>query len=210
MGGLRNSLSNKMRIGIFGGTFDPPHLGHLILAAEARYQLKLDRLLFVLTPDPPHKQGQRITALHDRLEMIQAAIAHDPSFQLSRVDIHRPGPHYSLDTVNFLQEQYPEAALVFLMGGDSLHDLPTWYHPREFVEACDAIGVMHRADEEFDLGELEKVIPNISDKVEFIKAPLLEIASTELRARIREGRPYCYYLPKEVCEIIDERGLYRK
>jgi nicotinate-nucleotide adenylyltransferase len=199
-----------MRIGIFGGTFDPPHLGHLILAAEAQYQLELDRLLFVLTPDPPHKQGQRITALNDRLDMIQAAIAHDSRFQLSRVDIHRPGPHYSVDTVKFLQEQYPSADLFFLMGGDSLRDLPTWYHPVEFVKACYGIGVMHRPDEEIDLSELEQVIPGITEKVTFIKAPLLEIASSELRNRIRAGQPYHYYLPDEVSEIIDQRGLYRK
>ncbi|MBN2503455.1 MAG: nicotinate (nicotinamide) nucleotide adenylyltransferase [Anaerolineales bacterium] len=199
-----------MRIGIFGGTFDPPHLGHLILAAEAQYQLELDRLLFVLTPDPPHKQGQRITALDDRLDLIQAAIAHDSRFQLSRVDIHRPGPHYSVDTVRFLQEQYPSADLFFLMGGDSLRDLPTWYHPVEFIKACNGIGVMHRPDEEIDLSELEQVIPGITAKVIFIKAPLLEIASSQLRDRIREGRPYHYYLPDEVSEIIDQRGLYRK
>ena len=109
MGGL--SLSKSQRIGIFGGTFDPPHLGHLILAAEAQYQLELDVLLFVLTPDPPHKQGLRLTPLEDRIAMLSAAIADHEGFELSKVDIDRPGPHYTADTLKFLREQYPNDIL---------------------------------------------------------------------------------------------------
>ena len=123
------------RIGIFGGTFDPPHFGHLILAVEAQYQLELDTLLFVLTPDPPHKQDHRLTALDDRIAMLSAAIEGVAGFALSRVDIDRPGPHFTADTMALLREQYPGDVLIYLMGGDSLEGLLVdWDRPGEFVE----------------------------------------------------------------------------
>jgi nicotinate-nucleotide adenylyltransferase len=199
-----------MRIGIFGGTFDPPHLGHLILAEEARYQLKLDKLLFVLTPVPPHKLDRTITTLPDRLAMLEAAIANNPAFELSRVEIDRPGPHYALDTVQLLRKAYSNDILIFLMGGDSLRDLPIdWHKPDEFVAACDFLGVMRRPQDEIDLKSLEENIPGVSAKIELMNAPLLEIASRQIRRRVAEGRPYCYYLPKAVCQIIQEKKLYQ-
>ena len=199
-----------MRIGIFGGTFDPPHLGHLILASEARYQLTLDKLLFVLTPDPPHKQGREITPMPDRLAMLEAAIANNPLFEISRVEIDRPGPHYAVDTVNLLREVYPQAALIYLMGGDSLNDLPyDWHAPERFVAACDYIGVMHRPQEEVDIKQLEEAVPGLRSKLLFIPAPLLEIASSEIRQRARQQRPYQYYVPESVCGVINERNLYQ-
>ena len=133
-----------MRVGIFGGTFDPPHVGHLILAAEARDQLGLDRVLWVVTPDPPHKAGRTITPLLTRLDLVEAAICQDSQFEISRAEIDRPGPHYSVDTVEILARTYPQAELFYLMGGDSLHDLPTWKRPRQFIAALDGIGVMRR------------------------------------------------------------------
>lgn len=198
-----------MRIGIFGGTFDPPHLGHLILAAEALDQLRLSRLLWVLTPDPPHKQGNVITPLEYRLEMVEAAIRHDPAFELSSVEIDRPGPHYALDTVNLLAEKYPRSELVYLIGGDSLHDLPAWHRPQDFVRACHALGVMRRPGDVIDLASIEALLPGISAKVEFIEAPLLEISSSQIRQRVADGRPYRYYLQEPVFRIIQSRRLYR-
>src|SRR5574340_405932 len=127
----------KDRIGIFGGTFDPPHVGHLILASEACAQLKLTRLLWMLTPDPPHKQDQEITPLEQRKAMVEYSILGDRSFELSLLEVERPGPHYTLDTVRILRERHPQAEIVLLIGGDSLHDLPTWYRPAELVRACD-------------------------------------------------------------------------
>lgn len=198
-----------MRIGIFGGTFDPPHLGHLILAEEARFQLALDRMLFVPTPDPPHKKHRAITPIEDRLAMVEAAIADNENFEISRVEIDRPGPHYALDTVNFLRAEHPGDELIYLMGGDSLKDLPVnWHRPGDFVAACDALGVMRRPKEIIDLSELEAQLPGLSEKVRFIDAPLLEIASRQIRRRAASGRPYRYYLPPGVCDIIRERNLY--
>jgi nicotinate-nucleotide adenylyltransferase len=198
------------RIGIFGGTFDPPHLGHLILAAEAQYSLGLDQLLFVLTPDPPHKLDRRITPAADRLAMLEAVLADTPSFALSSVEIDRPGPHYAVDTVRLIREEYPEEILVYLMGGDSLSELPlNWHAPEQFVSACDELGVMRRPSDEVDLGFLENQLPGISAKVKFVDAPLLDIASRQIRRRAREGRPYRYYLPEKVCAVIRERGIYK-
>ncbi len=198
-----------MRIGIFGGTFDPPHLGHLILAAEAFDQLSLSRLLWVLTPDPPHKQGNLITPLEYRLEMVKAAIRDDPAFELSSVEIDRPGPHYALDTVDLLAEKYPRDELVYLIGGDSLHDLPTWHRPQDFLRACQALGVMRRPGDVIDLASIEARLPGVSAKVEFIEAPLLEISSSQIRQRVAGGRPFRYYLQESVFRIIQSHRLYR-
>ncbi|MDH5605377.1 MAG: nicotinate-nucleotide adenylyltransferase [Anaerolineae bacterium] len=199
-----------LRIGIFGGTFDPPHLGHLILASESRYQLKLDRMLFVLTPDPPHKRHRQLTPVEDRLAMVAAAVLEDPAFVLSTVEVDRPGPHYAVDTVNLLRKEYPEDALVYMMGGDSLRDLPNnWHRPADFVDACDEIGVMRRLGDKIDERLLKEQLPGLAGKLHFVEAPLLEIASRQVRRRVQEGRPYKYYLPEGVIRVIEERGLYR-
>ncbi|MGD2026645.1 MAG: nicotinate-nucleotide adenylyltransferase [Anaerolineales bacterium] len=202
-------MAHLQRIGIFGGTFDPPHFGHMILAAEAQYQLELDTLLFVLTPDPPHKQGLHLTDLEDRMAMLAAAIEGHEGFVLSRMDIDRPGPHYTADTLHLLREAYPEDTLIYLMGGDSLEGLLVdWDRPDEFLDACDLIGVMRRPQDELDLRPLEEAFPGITEKIRFVEAPLLEIASSQIRRRVREGRPYCFYLPEAVRAVIAKRGIY--
>lgn len=200
----------EINIGIFGGTFDPPHIGHLILAAESHYQLKLDHLLWVLTPDPPHKLGQYITPLPHRLDMVMAAIGGDPIFELSRIDIDRPPPHFAVDTVRLVGEIYPQARRYYLMGGDSLHDLPNWVMPAEFLEACNYIGVMRRPGDRVDLTTLERRLPGVTAKTVFIEAPLLEIAASEIRQRVNNSEPYRYYVTAPVYDIIRERGLYKE
>jgi nicotinate-nucleotide adenylyltransferase len=197
-----------MHLGVFGGTFDPPHVGHLILATEAFAQLKLDRVLWVLTPCPPHKSEQSITPMPERLALLRAALGDDPAFELSRVDIDRPPPHYAVDTVRLLQEHYPGARLVYLMGGDSLADIPNWHAPREFMLACDALGVMCRPGDELDLDAMEAYLPGVSARVRFIHAPLLEISSSLLRRRMAQGFPYRYYLPPAVYDLVQQHGLY--
>ncbi|MFN2150426.1 MAG: nicotinate-nucleotide adenylyltransferase [Anaerolineales bacterium] len=198
------------RLGIFGGTFDPPHIGHLILAAEAWYQLELDQVLWVLTPQPPHKRQQEITPLHNRLELVKAAIRDSAQFQISRAEIDRPPPHYAVDTVRLLHKRYPRAELIYLMGGDSLHDLPAWHACQEFVAACHTLGVMRRPGDEIDLSVLETQIPAITSKVRFVDAPLLEIAASQIRSRIRQGKPFRYYLPEAVFQIIQDEQLYQQ
>lgn len=196
-------------LGVFGGTFDPPHLGHLILAAEAQAQLGLSKILFVLTADPPHKRGRQLTHLDVRMEMLQAAIKGQAIFEVSRVEIDRPGPHFSADTMHLLRNEYKGEKLVYLIGSDSLRDLPHWERAQEFIEACDALGVMRRPMTRLRLEDLEEALPGLGRKLEFVDAPLLEISSSEIRARVREGGHYRFYLPGAVHEIIGKRGLYK-
>jgi len=195
-------------LGIFGGTFDPPHLGHLILAVEACQQLGLRRLLWVLTPIPPHKLDQTITPSEHRLAMLQLAIAGNPDFELSRVEMDRRGPHYALDTVNLLAEQNPGAEMVYLMGGDSLRDLPAWHRPADLVSACRYLGVMRRPGDSIHLPALEAILSGITHKIRFVDAPLVEISSREIRQRVAEGRPFRYLLPPAVYDYILEHNLY--
>jgi nicotinate-nucleotide adenylyltransferase len=199
---------SREQIGLFGGTFDPPHLGHLILASEAFSQLDLDRLLWILTPEPPHKQEQEITSVEHRLAMVQLAIQDNPTFELSRIELDRPGPHYTLDTIELISEKYPDADITPIIGGDSLRDLPKWNRPNELLQACHWVGVMHRPGEQENLEALEQQLPGISSKVHYVDAPLLEIASREIRSRIADGKPFRYYLHPAVYEYIEDNHLY--
>lgn len=201
--------SHRVRLGVFGGTFDPPHIGHLILASEALQQMKLDRILWLLTPNPPHKTGREITALDHRKTMLELALAGEPRFELTTLDIDRPPPHYAADTMQRLRAQNPGIDWVYLMGGDSLSDLPTWMRPAEFVQACDEIGVMLRPGRQVELEKLEKKLPGIKGKVRFIQAPLLEISSSSLREKIAAKGAYRYYLPAAVFSYIEINQLYR-
>jgi nicotinate-nucleotide adenylyltransferase len=197
------------RIGLFGGTFDPPHLGHLILASEAQSQLELDRLLWILTSDPPHKQEQSITPVEQRLTMVNLAIADNPAFELSRLELDRPGPHYTVDTIKLVAKQNPDADLIPIIGGDSLHNLPKWHRPQEIVYACHWIGVMRRPDDKANLDELERELPGIRSKIHYVDAPLLEIASRDIRERIATGKTVRYYLTPDVHEYIEQHHLYQ-
>lgn len=200
---------SRTRIGLFGGTFDPPHIVHLVLAGEAVYQFNLSRLFWVLTPDPPHKQEQPITPLPHRLEMIMGVIGDNPLFELSRIEIDRPGPYYTYDTVTLLAKQEPNADIFLLIGGDSLRDLPTWHHGAELVAAVHKIGVMRRPNNTFDLSALEAQLPGLNDKVMFIDTLLQNLSSREIRRRVREGKPYRYYVFPSVYQYIEAHHLYR-
>lgn len=199
---------SRTRIGVFGGTFDPPHIGHLILACEACEALSFETLLWILTPVPPHKLNQTITSLEHRLEMLRLAIANEESFEVSRVEIDRPGPHYTVETMQLLTEQYPSANLILLIGGDSLRDLPTWHQPAELVTACHEIGVIRRPDDAVDLSAWEQQVPGMGTKVRFVDAPLLDISSRAIRRRAREKLKFRYYLTPPVYEYIIKHNLY--
>lgn len=196
------------RIGIFGGTFDPPHLGHMLLASEALQQLKLTRLLWMLTPMPPHKQKQQITSVAHRLEMVQAAIRDVPRFELSTLEFERPAPQYTVDTLHILQAHNPSSDLILLLGADSLRSITTWYKPREIVASCREIGVMQRPGELIQMGVLESALPNLKGKVRFVETPLLQISSREIRRRIAEGLEYRYFLTPPVYDYIQINHLY--
>lgn len=200
---------SKGMIGVFGGTFDPPHLGHLILAEEARYQLNLEKVLWVLTPVSPLKPDADITPVNIRLDLLGAAINGNPGFEVSRVDVDRSAPYYAFETLRILSETYSRENLIYLMGGDSLRDLPRWRNPSELTRYCHSIAVMHRSEDELDLKELEPLIPDIQRKVQWVNAPLIEISSTAIRTRLIRGEPVKYFLTKAVYEIIKDNDFYQ-
>src|SRR3990172_8372950 len=142
------------RVGLFGGTFDPPHLGHLILASEATHQLQLARVLWMLTPTPPHKPAGGISDYGDRHEMLRRALADDPVFRLSVLESGRPGPHFTVDTAPPLLAEEADTHLVLLLGGDSLLDLPRWHEPEALLALCTSIGVMQRPSNNVDLSAI--------------------------------------------------------
>ncbi len=195
------------RIGILGGTFDPPHLGHLILAEYAASALDLEQLLFVLAGDPPHKQDEYKVPLEHRLAMLELAIADNSRFSISRVDIDRPGPHYSVDMVQIIQQDYPDAALFFVMGGDSLRDLPRWHRPADFIRLC-KLAVMQRPDDRVEPDIHAAVLPELAERVVMIAAPLIGISSTEIVERIAAGQSIRYLVPEAVRAYIEEHQLY--
>ena len=195
--------------GVFGGTFDPPHLGHLILAESGRQALGLDRVLWVVTAQPPHKPNEDRTPVDLRLEMVAAAIQGNDAFQISRVDVDRPPPHYAVDTLQVLAAAHPEARFAYLVGEDSLRDFPAWHKPQQLVLACDVIGVMERSGAEPDLADLEAILPGLSARVRFFRAPIIDIASRDLRRRVQAGESIRYLVPEGVERIVRRHSLYR-
>lgn len=196
------------RVGILGGTFDPPHLGHLILAETARESLHLDRVLFMPTGEPPHKQSQTISAVYHRLAMARLAIAGNPFFQLDPTDADRPAPHYTYSLLPLLQEALPAAQLWLLLGGDSLRDLPTWHAPAAII-ACCRLAVLPRPEAGFDLPELEQTIPGLAAAVDLLAGPAIHLSGTQIRAWSRAGRSLRYLLPESVRGYIQEHQLYQ-
>lgn len=196
------------RIGLFGGTFDPPHLGHMILASEALHALKLDKVLWILTPCSPLKEKNQISPLEQRLELVNAALQEQPEFLVSKVDIDREPPYYAVDTVTILKNENPGDELIYLMGGDSLRDLPAWHEPAAFIKAVDGLGVYRRKGADPDLDVLEAVCPGIKNKTAFFTAPLIEVSGADIRQRIREGRPYRFFLVPSVYQSIQQHNYY--
>jgi nicotinate-nucleotide adenylyltransferase len=195
------------RIGVLGGTFDPPHIGHLVLAETARVQLALDRVLFVPVGQPPHKRALPITAAFHRVSMVEAAIKHNPAFGLSRADLDRAGPHYTVDMLELMHQRYPRAALHLLLGGDSLSEFHTWWDTAGIVERAH-LAVMARPGSRIDLGRLEKSVPGIRSRITLLDVPPLGISSTDLRQRVRRRLPVRYLVAEPVAAYIREQSLY--
>jgi nicotinate-nucleotide adenylyltransferase len=198
-----------MRIGIFGGTFDPPHFGHLILAEDASQQLGLDQVLWVLTPFPPHKTSQKISPVQDRMTMVLLAISGNTKFRLSRADIDREPPHYAADTVAILREKSPKDEFIYLMGTDSLNDLLSWHEPKSFVALCHGIGVMMRQEHALDTTKLELEISGLDDKLRFIYTPVIDISGSDIRNRVIKGESFRYHVPDKVHHYILNHKLYQ-
>lgn len=196
-------LSSARTIGIFGGTFDPVHMAHLLLAEAAREELELDALIFMPANIPPHKvNGRKITPAHCRLEMLQIAIADNPSFSLSTHEIDSRGVSYTVDTLRWLHAEHPAAELTLLIGGDAARDFGTWREPVEIARLA-RLAVWERPG----IPLPSEVLPGIGYRR--ITAPLVEISSTEVRERVAAGRSIRYRTPEPVIDYIYQNGLYR-
>ncbi len=200
----------RERLGLFGGTFDPPHAGHLILAEVAARQFHLTRVLWTPAPMPPHKTGQVVAPLAHRLEMLKRAIADHPLFEICDIEIRRPGPHYTADTVRALAEQNPQAEIILLLGEDSLRDFPAWREPRVILQFVSRVGAMRRLREPLELDPIFARLPELKEKLVFLHAPPQDLSSRELRERIARGEPCEEDLPPAVRTYIEENGLYRE
>lgn len=200
---------NLRRVGILGGTFDPIHIGHLILAEEAWFQLQLDRVYLAPAGDPPHKVGRQLAPVRDRLHMAELATADIDYIIVSSIDADRPGPHYTSDMVRLLQaEAGPNTELYFLMGMDSLRDLPTWREAAWLVEHARLVA-LSRHDVKLNWDALEAALPGIRSRVIILDMPELEIASHVIQQRVRNGQPIRHMVPRSVEAYIHKHNLYR-
>jgi len=198
-----------VRVGILGGTFDPVHYGHLVAGEEARCAFGLERVLFVPAARPPHKLEYPISPAGMRVEMLRLALADNAGFELSTVDVDRPGFSYTVDTIGLLQEQLgADAELYFILGEDALADLPTWHQPERLLELCQLIAVNRPGYHSFSLRLLERQLPGVEQRVHELRIPELAIWSTELRARVASGLSIRYLVPEGVHRYIYEHGLY--
>lgn len=189
-----------MRQGIFGGTFDPPHLGHLVVAQDAWSALGLDRVVFIPAAVPPHKRG-RITPAELRLEMLRAATAGDERFEVSDLELRRPGPSYTVDTLRELRERDPTCALFLLLGADQFIEFHTWREAEEIARLATLV-VLSR-------GGLDTGSPRIAVPHRVLPVTRIDISATEIRRRVQAGEPIRYLVPRGVEEIVEREGLYR-
>ncbi|MCY3656519.1 MAG: nicotinate-nucleotide adenylyltransferase [Chloroflexi bacterium] len=200
-------MSASTRVGVLGGTFDPPHLAHLVLAAAARRTLALDRVVLVPAGDPWRKADREVTPARTRLRLVEAAAESLPWAEVSAVEIEREGPTYTLETFEELAVAEPETAWWFLLGEDALADLPHWHDPQRLVEAV-RFGLAQRPGAEPAASTLEAV-PGLADRVDVVPMPALDLSASDLRARLARGEPTTPLLPAAVRAVIDELGLYR-
>jgi len=178
------------------------------MVAEAQAQFDLNTVLWVLTPNPPHKPDRQITPLEHRQEMVLGAIEGNGGFEFSSVDILRPPPHYAADTMALLHEHYLHDELCYLMGADSLVELHTWHDPMRFVSLCHWILILPRQGVTVDLPRIEEKIPGVSQKIRFVQSPTIGISSSQIRQRIKMGQPFRYFLPEKVYAYIVTHQLY--
>ncbi|MBE6081272.1 MAG: nicotinate-nucleotide adenylyltransferase [Tissierellaceae bacterium] len=200
--------SNK--IGIMGGTFDPVHIGHLIIAEESRVNFDLDKIIFVPTGEPPHKNLKNVTSAKDRYEMTLLSIMHNPYFYISDIEIKREGLTYTIDTIKYFKKRYPKSEIFFIIGADSLINIDKWKNSEELLRESKFI-VAKRVGIEYSL--LEERINEINDKyskiVFSVTTPYIDISSTDIRKRVKNGENIKYYLPLDVEAYIKKNRLYR-
>lgn len=202
-----------MRIGIYGGTFDPIHFGHLVLAEQSREQGHLDQVWFIPAYHPPNKLTNPITRFDQRVEMIQLAIAGNPFFQVNQLEQEREGPSYTVDTLRTLHQLHPENEYWYLLGSDTLADLPNWYQPDQLLALTGLLVLARPGTDIIKPEQLRHRIVGLGKtpiRIQVIESPLLEISSRDLRHRSSQKRTLRYFLPRAVEVYIQEKILYGK
>jgi nicotinate-nucleotide adenylyltransferase len=200
-----NAGQNVPRIGVMGGTFDPIHHGHLVAASEVGHFYSLDEVIFVPTGQPWQKEGRRVSASEDRYLMTVIATASNPRFSVSRVDIDRPGPTYTIDTLRDLRAlRGPDAEFFFITGADALAQMMTWQDADELFKLAHFVGCTRPGH------RLSGVVGLPDDRVSLIEIPALAISSTNCRQRVESGQPIWYLVPDGIVQYISKRSLYRK
>jgi nicotinate-nucleotide adenylyltransferase len=199
-----------MKLGILGGTFDPIHTGHLIIAQEAASRLALDQVWFIPTGQPWLKSGTRISPSSHRMEMVRLAIRCNPGFKSSAIEVDRPGPSYTVDTLLALREGDAKGDdLFFILGMDSLETLHRWHQPERLFELCTLVGVSRPEHRDFDLASLDRIRSGASGEVAIVDGPEIGISGAEIRRRVSQGLPITYWVPGAVDKYIHEHQLYQ-
>lgn len=202
-------MSEIKNVGIFGGSFNPLHQGHLIVAEFAAESMNLDLVLFTPVVFPPHKESHDLIPIEHRIAMIEPAIANNERFQLSRADVDRPGPHYSVDTVSIIQADYPHSNLYFVMGGDSFKTFPRWHQPEAIIRICH-LAVMRRPSSRPVQRNMHEVdMPGLEQRTHMIEAPPIGISSTRIREQVQVGKSVRYLVPDNVLHYIHTHHLYQ-
>ena len=198
-----------MKIGVLGGTFDPIHNGHLLVAEEVRSRLNLEEVLFVPAGEPWLKAGTPISDAKHRVQMVRLAIANTPCFKLSTMEIERPGPSYTVDTIAELRDQLDRGdELFFVLGWGNLIQLPQWHEPARLIEMCYLVAVPRPGSPHPDLKPLEPLIPGLSRKVIFLDKPEIDISASVIRDRVAQGLPIRHLVPEPIDKYIREHRLY--
>jgi nicotinate-nucleotide adenylyltransferase len=199
------------KIAVLGGTFDPVHVGHLAVAAEAFSLLNLSRLIFMPAGRPYFKNLESISAAEDRLKMLKLAIAGQPGYQISLIEIEREGPSYAVDSMTRIKGGLnPEDELYFVMGWDSLLSLPQWYEASRLIEICRIVAAPRPGYALPDVSQIEKDLPGLAQRCIVMERPLIDISSTAIRQRVAEGLPVDDMVPPAVVKYILKEGLYKK
>ena len=197
-----------MRLGILGGSFNPPHIGHLVMAQEALTQLGLDRVVLLPVALPPHKELEDDPGPEERFELCRLAAARDERLEVSRLELDRGGPSYTADTLREIHARSPGDELVFVVGGDNAQGLPGWREPEAVLELATLAVAEREGIRRTDIAE--RIAPlHAGDRVTFFDMPRIDVSSTDIRRRVREGRPIRYLVPDDVARIIGGRGYYR-
>ncbi|MDA8235280.1 MAG: nicotinate-nucleotide adenylyltransferase [Clostridia bacterium] len=201
---------SKIKIGLMGGTFDPVHYGHMVTAEAARYEFQLDKVIFVPSGHPPHKAGSPVTGAEHRYFMTALAVTSNPNFEVSKVEIDRVGPSYTVDTIKYFLDQYHgEAEVYFITGVDAIREILTWRKVEDLLELCYFIAATRPGYQLWEMHQrLSVLLSHQLERIKTMEVPALAISSTDIRNRVRKGRPIKYLLPELVESYIIKNKLY--